>query len=230
MAYEYPAYGQACAANELKKQSTLISSGGIWSIWLRHGLEIFKKRLVFLEEKATKEGLVYTESPLVALESAKRERESSPDEIETAHPGYLISQDTFYVGYLKGVGRIYQQTVVDTYSSVAFAKVYTAKVPVTATDTLNDRVIPFFEQQEIPVLRVITDRGTEFCGTPDKHPMSFICSSMRLNIQRQRCEFLRPMAFVKDFIRRFLMSFTGLFLERKNTAIWKSCKLIWRSI
>ncbi len=81
-------------------------------------METFKKRLRFLEEKAAKEGIVYTEAQLVALESAKRERESSPDEIETAHPGYLISQDTFYVGYLKGVGRIYQQTVVDTYSSV----------------------------------------------------------------------------------------------------------------
>jgi len=74
------------------------------------------------------------------------------------------------VGYLKGVGRIYQQTVVDTYSSVSFGKVYTAKVPVTAADLLNDRVLPFFEEQEIPVLRVLTDRGTEFCGAPDKHP------------------------------------------------------------
>ena len=97
-------------------------------------------------------------------------QESNPDEIETVHPGCLISQDTFYVGYLKGVGRIYQQTVIDTYSSVGFAKVYTAKVPVTAADILNDRVLPFFEDQSIPILRVLTDRGTEFCGSPDKHP------------------------------------------------------------
>jgi transposase InsO family protein len=170
MAYEYPAYGQTRTANELRKTGVLISSGGVRSIWLRHNLETFKKRLNLLEEKAAKEGIVYTEAQLVALESAKREKENHPDEIETAHPGYLISQDTFYVGYLKGVGRIYQQTVVDTYSSVAFAKVYTAKIPVTAADTLNDKVIPFFEQQVIPILRVITDRGTEFCGTQEKHP------------------------------------------------------------
>lgn len=107
---------------------------------------------------------------MAALEAAKRERESHPDEIETAHPGYLISQDTFYVGYLKGVGRIYQQSAIDTYSSIAFAKVYTAKIPVTAADLLNDRVLPFFETQEIPVMRVLTDRGTEYCGSPDKHP------------------------------------------------------------
>jgi transposase InsO family protein len=170
MAIEYPAYGQARASNELRKEGVLVSGGGVRSIWLRHSLETFKKRLRALEEKAAKEGIVYTEAQLAALEAAKRERESDPDEIETAHPGYLLSQDTFYVGYLKGVGRIYQQSVIDTYSSVGFAKIYTAKVPVTAADTLNDRVLPFFEEQNIPVLRVLTDRGTEFCGSPDKHP------------------------------------------------------------
>jgi transposase InsO family protein len=170
MAYEYPAYGQARASNELCKAGILVSSGGVRSIWLRYVLETVKKRLSKLEEKAAKEGIVYTEAQLAALESARRERESHSDEIETAHPGYLVCQDTFYVGYLKGVGRIYQQTVIDTFSAVTFAKLYTAKVPVTAADLLNDRVLPFFDKQGIPVLRVLTDRGTEFCGAPDRHP------------------------------------------------------------
>jgi transposase InsO family protein len=170
MAYEYPAYGQTRVANELRKRGILVSGGGVRSIWVRHGLETFKKRLNLLEEKAAQEGIVYTEAQLVALEAAKRERESHPDEIETEHPGYLLSQDTFYVGYLKGVGRIYQQTVIDTYSSVTFAKVYTAKIPVTAADVLNDQVLPFFEDHGIPVLRILTDRGTEFSGALDKHP------------------------------------------------------------
>ena len=170
IAYEYPAYGQTRVANELRKTGILVSGGGVRSIWVRHGLETFKKRLNLLEEKAAQEGIVYTEAQLVALEAAKRERESHPDEIETEHPGYLVSQDTFYVGYLKGVGRIYQQTVIDTYSSVTFAKVYTAKIPVTAADVLNDQVLPFFEDHGIPVLRILTDRGTEFSGALDKHP------------------------------------------------------------
>ncbi|MHC4467684.1 MAG: IS481 family transposase [Planctomycetota bacterium] len=170
MAIEYPAYGQIRVSNELRKEGILVSGGGVRSIWQRHNLETFKKRLHALEEKAAKEGIVYTEAQLAALESAKRERENHPDEIQTQHSGYLISQDTFYVGYLKGVGRIYQQTVVDTYSSVAFAKLYTAKIPVTAADILNDRVLPFFEEQNMPILRVLTDRGTEYCGSADKHP------------------------------------------------------------
>jgi hypothetical protein len=108
IAEEYPAYGQVRAANELRKQGVLVSPGGIRCIWVRHGLETFKKRLARLEAKAAQEGIVYTEAQLAALESAKREKESSPDEIETHHPGYLLAQDTMYVGYLKGVGRIYQ--------------------------------------------------------------------------------------------------------------------------
>ncbi|MBM4800477.1 transposase [Vibrio parahaemolyticus] len=93
----------------------------------------------------------------------------TPNEIETAHPGYLGSQDTFYVGNLKGVGRIYQQTFVDTYNKVAFAKLYTTKTPITAADMLNDKVLPFFEAHELPMLRILTDRGTEYCGRVEQH-------------------------------------------------------------
>ena len=170
MAFEFPAYGQVRVANELRKQGILVSSGGVRSIWLRNDLSTIKRRLKALEEKSAKEGIVYTEEQLRALELYKKEQDTSADEIETEHPGYLISQDTFYVGYIKGVGRIYQQTVIDTWSRVAFAKLYTAKVPITAADILNDRVLPFFEEKEVPILRILTDRGTEYCGRLDKHP------------------------------------------------------------
>ena len=103
-----------------------------------------------------------------ALEKKKHDDEAC-GEIETAHPGYLGSQDTFYVGTMKGVGRIYQQTFIDTYSKVAQAKLYTTKTPITAADLLNDRVLPLFEQHELPMLRMLTDRGTEYCGRADQH-------------------------------------------------------------
>jgi len=122
-----------------------------------------------LERKVAEEGgLVLTEAQVVALEKKKRDDEAC-GEIETAHPGYLGSQDTFYVGTLKGVGRVYQQTFVDTYSKVAFAKLYTTKTPITAADILNDRVLPFFESQSLPMLRILTDRGTEYCGKAEHH-------------------------------------------------------------
>jgi len=168
MAFDYPAYGQQRACNELRKKGIFISAGGIRSVWLRHNLELFEKRLHNLEERMAKESMILTEAQLIALER-KKERRETFGEIETEHPGYLGSQDTYYVGNIKGVGRIYQQTFIDTYTRVAFAKLYESKHAITSADILNDRVLPFFEDQEVPLLRILTDRGTEFKGRPEHH-------------------------------------------------------------
>ena len=167
-AIEQPAYGQVRVSNELRKRGLSVSPGGVRSVWMRHDLETKKKRLKALEAKVAQDGMVLTEDQLAALEKTKQEKEAH-GEIETEHPGYLGSQDTFYVGTLKGVGRIYQQTFIDTYSRVACAKLYTQKTALTAADLLNDRVVPFFEDNGIRLLRVLTDRGTEYCGKKDHH-------------------------------------------------------------
>lgn len=167
-AIEYPAHGQHRASNELRKKGIFVSGSGVRSIWLRHGLSNFKDRLKALEVQVQEQGIILTEAQVIALEK-KREDDVACGEIDTAHPGYLGSQDTFYVGTMKGVGRIYQQTFVDTYSKVAFAKLYHSKTAITAADMLNDKVLPFFEQEELPMLRILTDRGTEYCGRAQDH-------------------------------------------------------------
>lgn len=167
-AVEFPAHGQHRTSNELRKKGVFISGSGVRSIWQRHNLENFRKRLKALEEKVAREGIVLTDAQIAALEKKALDDEAC-GEIETAHPGYLGSQDTFYVGNLKGVGRIYQQTFVDTYSKVAHCKLYTSKTPITAADLLNDRVLPFYEAQGLPMLRILTDRGTEYCGKVEQH-------------------------------------------------------------
>jgi len=168
LAIANPALGQRRASQTLQEQGILVSSSGIRSIWLRNDMESFKKRLKALEAKSAQEGILLTEEQLRCLEKAKDEKEAH-GEIETEHPGYLGSQDTYYVGTMKGVGRIYQQTFVDTYTRVAFAKLYTEKTAITAADMLNDKVLPWFNEQKIPLLRILTDRGTEYCGKVDNH-------------------------------------------------------------
>jgi transposase InsO family protein len=167
-AIEQPAHGQVRASNELRKRGVFISPSGVRCVWMRNDLSCFKDRLKALEEKSAKENFILTESQVQALERKKHD-DVVAGEIETAHPGYLGSQDTYYVGNLKGVGRIYQQTFIDTYAKVGFAKLYTTKTPITSADLLNDKVLPFYEQHQLPLLRILTDRGTEFCGKAETH-------------------------------------------------------------
>ncbi|MDW0764345.1 DDE-type integrase/transposase/recombinase, partial [Mannheimia haemolytica] len=163
-----PAFGQVRVSKELRKQGIFVSAGGVRSIWLRHHLANFKQRLIALEKLVAEQGIILSETQVQALER-KKEDEIACGEIETVHPGYLGSQDTFYVGNLKGVGRIYQQTFIDTYSKVAFAKLYTMKTAISAADMLNDKVLPYFESQGLPMLRILTDRGSEYCGKVENH-------------------------------------------------------------
>ena len=167
-ALEQPAFGQVRVSNELRKRGVFVSASGVRCVWLRHDLESFKKRLSALEKHIAETGEVLTEAQVSALER-KQDDDAVHGEIETAHPGYLGSQDTFYVGTLKGVGRVYQQTFVDTYSKWAAAKLYTTKTPITSAELLNDRVLPFFAEQGMGVIRILTDRGTEFCGKVETH-------------------------------------------------------------
>jgi len=168
-AIEQPAYGQVRVANELTKRGIFVSPTGVRSVWLRHDLQTFGRRLKALEARlAQQPGAVLTESQVRAMEKARQEKEAH-GEIETAHPGYLGAQDTYYVGTIKSIGRIYQQTFVDTYSKVACAKLYDRKNALVAADLLNDKVLPFFEEQDVPLLRILTDRGTEYCGPREHH-------------------------------------------------------------
>lgn len=92
-----------------------------------------------------------------------------PTRLRLAEPLASFAQNTFYVGNMKGVGRIHQQTFIDTYSKATFAKLYDRKSAITTADLLNDRVVPFFDEKEVKFSHVLTDRGTEYCGNPEHH-------------------------------------------------------------
>lgn len=215
-AVEQPAHGQVRASNELGKRGVFISPSGVRCVWIRHDLARFKDRLNALEEKAARENLIFTEAQVQALERKKQDDEAA-GEIETAHPGYLGSQDTFYVGTLKlkGVGRIYQQTFVDTYSKIAFAKLYTTKTPITAADPLNDKVLPFLTGHQLPLLRILTDRGTEYCGKVERHDCQLCLAVNDIEHTKTRARSPQTNGICERFHKTVLQEFYQITFRKK---------------
>ena len=226
MAIEQPALGQVRVSNELKKQGIPVSPGGVRSIWLRHDLHTFKLRLKALEAKSAQEGLVLTEAQVVALEKAKEEKKAH-GEIETHHPGYLGSQDTYYVGNIKGVGHIYQQTYIDTYAKVAFTKLYDRKNALVAAEMLNDKVVPFYEQHDLRLLRVLTDRGTEYCGVREQHEFQLYLAMKILTILKPKLKARRLTVSVNGSTALSRTNFTLLHSEKKSTVASLNYRPTW---
>ena len=209
-AIQFPAHGQARTSNELRKKGVFISASGIRCIWLRHDLESFKKRLFALEKKSAEEGLVLTEAQVAALER-KKEDDAACGEIETLHPGYLGSQDTFY----------------DTYSKVAACKLYTTKTPITAADLLNDRVLPVFEQHEISVIRMLTDRGTEYCGKIEHHDYQLFLALNDIEHTKTKARSPKTNGICERFHKTILNEFYKVTFRRK---IYKSVEQLQKDL
>jgi transposase InsO family protein len=197
-----PTHGAARVANELRLAGVTVSPSGVRGVWLRHDLETRIKRLLRLERTAREDTLVLTASQIELLE--RHSPEFRMRHVEASRPGELLNQDTFYWGTLKGVGKVYVQVVVDVFCSLAFAKVYNSKMPITACDLLYERVLPFYDALGVPVEAVLTDNGREFCGKPDSHPYELLLSMENIEHRNTRVRTPRTNGFVERMNRTLL--------------------------
>lgn len=165
---EHPCHGCTRVEQELRLKGLQVSSGGVRGVWQRHGLLTKHERLLWLEKETAERQLTLTDEQMRLLERFSPEfRERH---IEAPHTGSLVAVDTFFVGTLKGVGKLYLQTSIDCHSRYAWARLYPSKLPVTAVHLMNGDVIPTFEEHGATIETVLSDNGREFCGRPDQHP------------------------------------------------------------
>lgn len=197
-----PTYGAQRVSNELRLQGIDVGPSGVRGVWQRHNLETRHRRLLRLEKVSQEETIVLSDEQILLLE--RHSVDFRCRHVEANRPGELLNQDTFYWGTLKGVGKVYVQVVVDVFCSLAFAKVYNSKMPITAVDLLYDRVLPFYEALGVPVGAVLTDNGREFCGREDRHPYELLLALEDIQHRTTRIRTPRTNGFVERMNRTLL--------------------------
>jgi transposase InsO family protein len=212
VATEYPMRGCVWISDYLKLRGVSVSSPTVQKILIKNNLGSRYQRLLKLEERALNESIPLTPEQVKAIEKANpcfKERH-----VESSQPGELLSQDTFYVGHLKGVGKVYLQAVVDTFGSFAFGYLHTGKIPDHAVSILHNDVLPQYQEWNIDVSAVLTDNGREYCGTPSHHYELYL----ELNdIEHRKTQVRRPQTngFVERFNRTVLDEFFRIKFREK---------------
>jgi len=198
----YPTHGPLRLAQELQLKGIQVSSGGVRGVWSRHNLLSRYERLLRLEKETGKRKIELTEEQIRHLERFNPEfRERH---IHTRYSGDLVAVDTFMVGSIKGVGRVYLQTVIDCHSRYGWGRLYPNKMPVTAVHVLNTDVLPYFEKQGMQITTILSDNGREFCGRADRHPYELFLQLE--NIEHRTTKLRRPQSngFAERFQRTLL--------------------------
>jgi transposase InsO family protein len=210
MTEQFPTYSYVRLSLQLRLIGLGVSASAVRAVWQRHGLTLRIDRLLWLEKKTAEKGGVLTERQIRLLQK-HRGRTSDPEQhVEAPHSGYLLCQDTYFVGTIKGVGKIYMQTVIDAHCSHAFAKLYLSKAPITAADILNDRVVPFYNEHDVAIEHLLTDNGREFCGREMHHPFEIFLALNQIDHRHTKVRSPETNGFAERFHRTVQEEFFGI--------------------
>ena len=201
-ALQHPCHGPTRVEQELRLKGVQVSSGGVRGVWMRNGLLTKHDRLLRLEKSTAERKIELSEDQVRLLERFSPEfRERH---IEAPHTGSLVAVDTFFVGVLKGVGKLYLQTAIDCHSRYGFGRLYTSKLPITAVHLLNNDVLPAFEAANAKIETVLSDNGREFCGRPDRHPYELFLQLEEIEHRTTRVRRPQSNGIVERFHRTLL--------------------------
>ena len=201
MTERYPTYSYLRISDQLKLVGVGVSPSTVRAVWQRFGLTLRIHRLLWLEQKTAAQGGILTERQIRLLQK-HRGRTTDPEQhVEAPYPGYLLCQDTYFIGTIKGIGKIYMQSVVDAHCSLGFAKLYLSKVPMTAVDVLDDRVLPFYEEHSAEVEHLLTDNGREYCGRELKHHFELFLAISQIRHRRTEVRSPQTNGFCERFHR-----------------------------
>jgi transposase InsO family protein len=201
-ALEHPCHGPTRVEQELRLKGIAVSSGGVRGVWLRHDLTTKHERLLRLERATAERKIELKEDQIRLLERFSPEfRERH---IEAPFTGALLGVDTFFVGAMKGVGKLYLQTAIDCHSRYGWARLYPSKLPVTAVHMLNTDVLPTFEEHNARISVVLSDNGREFCGRPDRHPYELFLQLEDIEHRTTRVKRPQSNGIVERFHRTLL--------------------------
>lgn len=214
MTRNFPSYSCKRIADELQLTGISVSGTGVRNLWIRHKLEKKLQRFLWLEQEAGHGRAVITDKMLKYINKAKKLNEATDQHIEVTHPGELISQDLYFIGYIKGVGKVYTQAAVDCATSVGFAKVVPNKLPIHAVALLHEKVVPFFDQHQVLIQDILTDQGREYSGDPCRHPFEIYLGSM--NIGHRKTRVASP--YTNGFVERFHQTLKNEFFAKQFRA------------
>lgn len=215
MSKEYPTYSYVRIAEQLKLIGVPASASQVRGVWLRQGLLTRYARLLWVERQAAESGGPLTERVRRLLARYERHLADPAQHVEAPYPGYLGCQDTYFVGTLKGVGRVYAQTFVDANNSWSAAKLYLSKIPMTAVDLLHDRVLPVYEAAGIALERVLTDNGREYCGRPLHHPYELYLTVQQMEHRNTKVHTPKTNGFCERFNRTLKEEFFSVAYRKK---------------